>query len=157
MKIYLVLFFLLWSLSTTFAQHASVASGNDVSGSGGSFSYTIGQVVYATNIGTSFSIAEGVQQPYEISVTVGINNSKIQLGAMVYPNPTTNYIVLKTEGYPSKELSYQLFDQNGKLIFSKQIISNIERIEMQNLAASTYFLKVVENQIVRKVFKIVKN
>lgn len=157
MKIYIVLSFLLCVVVTSFAQHASVASGADASGSGGTISYSIGQVVNTTNIGTSFSIAEGVQQPYEISVTVGINNSNIQLGAMIYPNPTTNYIVLKTEGYPSKELSYQLFDQNGKLIVSKQIISNSERIEMQNLAASTYFLKVIENQTVRKVFKIAKN
>ena len=157
MKIYIVLSFLLCVVVTSFAQHASVASGADAAGSGGTISYSIGQVVNTTNIGTSFSIAEGVQQPYEISVVVGISNLNIQLGAIIYPNPTKDYIVLKTEGYPSKGLSYQLFDQNGKLIVSKQIISNSERVEMQNLAASTYFLKVVENQTVRKVFKIAKN
>ena len=157
MKIYFVLSFLLCGALTTLAQHASIASGNDAFGSGGTFSYSVGQVVYTTSIGTSFSIAEGVQQPYEISVMVGIDNSNIKLGAMIYPNPTSNYIVLKTEGYPSKELLYQLFDQNGKLIVSKEIMSNSERIEMLHLAASIYFLKVVENQTLRKVFKIVKN
>ena len=66
------------------AQEAVLASGGDTSGSGGSISYSVGQVVYTTNTGTSgYSVAEGVQQPYEISVVTSLDKSiNIKLTSM---------------------------------------------------------------------------
>jgi len=79
------------------AQKNTVASGGNASGSGGSASYAVGQVVYTTNTGINGSVAQGVQQPYEISTTVGINETTIHLGMSVYPNPTTDYLQLKVK------------------------------------------------------------
>jgi hypothetical protein len=62
---------LTFSLSTIHAQEAIPAGGGNASGSGGSASYSVGQVVYTTNTGTNGSAAQGVQQPYEISVVSG--------------------------------------------------------------------------------------
>ena len=58
------------------AQTSVNATGGDASGSGGSVSYSVGQVVYTTNTGTSGSVAQGVQQPYEISVVTAIEEAK---------------------------------------------------------------------------------
>ena len=58
------------------AQEAIPAAGSNAIGSGGSVSYSVGQVVYTINTGTNGSVAEGVQQPYEISVVVGIEQAK---------------------------------------------------------------------------------
>jgi len=44
------------------------STGGNATGSGGSVSYTVGQITYRTFSGTNGSIAEGVQQTYEISV-----------------------------------------------------------------------------------------
>ena len=44
------------------AQDAIPATGGDATGSGGSASYTVGQIGYTTNTGTNGSVAEGVQQ-----------------------------------------------------------------------------------------------
>jgi hypothetical protein len=52
------------------AQEAIPASGGNGSGNGGSVSYSIGQVVDATYTGLSGSVAQGVQQPYEIHCNV---------------------------------------------------------------------------------------
>ena len=49
------------------AQEIPIASGAVATGIGGSSSYTVGQVVYTTNTGSNGSVAQGVQQPYEIS------------------------------------------------------------------------------------------
>ena len=49
------------------AQQAINASGANATGSGGSVSYSVGQVLYTTNSGSNGSSAQGVQQPYEIS------------------------------------------------------------------------------------------
>ena len=53
---------------TTFviAQEAPTTSGGDATGSGGSVAFSIGQVVYVTNTGSTGTEAEGVQQPYEV-------------------------------------------------------------------------------------------
>lgn len=48
------------------AQESVNATGGNASGSGGSASYSVGQVVYTTNTGTNGTVAQGVQQPFEI-------------------------------------------------------------------------------------------
>jgi hypothetical protein len=75
------------------AQQATTATGGNTSGSGGTVAYSVGQIVYTTNTGTNGSVAQGVQQPYEISIVLGIDNHSINLGLSAYPNPTTNYLV----------------------------------------------------------------
>ena len=77
-----------------FSQEAIPASGGDASGVGGTLSYTVGQLVYTNNSGNNGSVAQGVQQPYEISTTVGIEITNISLDFIAYPNPTSSNIVL---------------------------------------------------------------
>lgn len=140
------------------AQNAIPASGGNASGSGGTVSYTIGQVVYTTNTGTNGSAAQGVQQPYEISAVTGIEKAKdISLEIVVYPNPATDYVKLKVENYESENLSYQLYNINGTLLENKKIESNETSIVMRNLIQGTYFLKVTDKQKEIKTFKIIKN
>lgn len=54
-------------ITNTFAQQANASSGAVASGSGGSVSYSVGQLVIKTETGSAGSVAQGVQQPYEIS------------------------------------------------------------------------------------------
>ena len=59
----------------TQAQESVNSTGGNATGSGGTVSYTIGQVGYTTNTGSNGSVAQGVQQAYEI-LTVGINENE---------------------------------------------------------------------------------
>ncbi|MDD2634269.1 MAG: hypothetical protein PHW82_02085 [Bacteroidales bacterium] len=45
------------------AQESVNTTGGNALGSGGSVSYSAGQVIYTNNTGTSGSVAQGVQQP----------------------------------------------------------------------------------------------
>jgi len=140
------------------AQEAIPATGGNASGSGGIASYTIGQVVYTTNAGANGSDAQGVQQPYKISVVAGIEQAKdINLKCLAYPNPTIEFLTLKVENYYKENLSYKLYDMNGKLLESKKLTCNETNISMGNLISSTYFLKVIDNNKEVKSFKIIKN
>ena len=58
-------------LTTLHAQEAIFTTGGEASGNGGSASFSVGQVAYQTYSGTSGSLVEGVQQPYEITVLNG--------------------------------------------------------------------------------------
>ena len=142
--------------------HASVnASGGNATGSGGSVSYSVGQVFYTTASGTNASVSEGVQQPYEISVFTGLkDNTAIDLLYTVYPNPTSGKLTLKLDAttLPDvKSMIYQLYDVNGKLIRSDQLKEKETSIEMSDLNTSSYYLRIIKSKKVIKTFKIIKN
>jgi len=140
------------------AQESVNGTGGNASGSGGSASYSVGQVVYTTNTGTSGSVAQGVQQPYEIWVATSIEEVKdINLSVLAYPNPTTNFLTLITEEFDVSNLSYQLYAINGKLLQTEKIIGNQTSIDMSNFVNANYFVKVVKNNKEVKIFKIIKN
>ena len=140
------------------AQTSVNATGGDASGSGGSASYSVGQVVYTTHTGTSGSVAEGVQQPYEISVVTGLEEAQsINLSVTAYPNPTTDYLTLRIDEFEISNLSFQLYDMNGKLLQNEKITGNQTSIVMSNLLPATYFVKVIRGNKEVKTFKIIKN
>ena len=145
-------------LTGLYAQEAVPASGGNATGSGGSVSYAVGQAVYTTNTGTNGSAAQGVQQPYEVSVTTGTEKANgISLGLTAYPNPTTENITLNIGNYNTDNLTYQLFDVAGKLLQNKKIESTETVINMENLDHASYFVKIIDNNKEVKVFKIIKN
>jgi hypothetical protein len=139
------------------AQTSVNATGGNASGSGGSLSYSVGQVVYTTNTGTNGSVAQGVQQPFEISEVTAIEEAKgINLLVSAYPNPTTNNLTLSTGEFDISNLSFQLYDMNGKLLQNEKITCNQTSIGMSNLVPATYFVKVIQGRKEVKKFKIIK-
>ncbi len=140
------------------AQESVNATGGDASGSGGSVSYSVGQVVYTTNTGTTGSVAQGVQQPYEISVVTAIEEAtRINLSVSVYPNPTTDYLTLSINDFDILNLSFHLYDINGKMIQQNKINISETIISITEIPPAVYFLKITDNGKEIKVFKIVKN
>jgi len=139
------------------AQNAIPATGGNAIGSGGTISYTVGQVVTNTLSGSNGTLLQGVQQPYEISVVTAIKNTEaINLKYFVYPNPTSGITKLVFESPDYANLRYQLLDINGKLLQDKKVDGQETEISLENLSSSAYFLKVYKNNIEIKVFKIIK-
>ena len=140
------------------AQTSVNATGGNASGSGGSASYSVGQVVYTTNTGTNGSVAQGVQQAFEISVVTGLEEAKgINLSVSAYPNPTTDYLTLEVKDVELLNLHFQMYDMNGKLLQNEKITGNQTSIVMSNLVPATYFVKVIQGNKEFKTFKIIKN
>ncbi|PKP01227.1 MAG: hypothetical protein CVU11_15825 [Bacteroidetes bacterium HGW-Bacteroidetes-6] len=140
------------------AQTSVNATGGNASGGGGSASYSVGQVVYTTNTGTSGSVAEGVQQPYEISVVTGLEEATgISLTILAYPNPTTDYLTLKVDAELSRSMNFQLYDMNGKLLQSEKLNGTETQINMSNYIPSTYSVRVISESKSVKEFKIIKH
>ena len=139
------------------AQESVNATGGNALGSGGSASYSVGQVVYTTNTGTNGSVAQGVQQPFEISVVTAIEEAKgINLSVSAYPNPATDYLTLEVKDFELSNLHFQLYDMQGKLLQSEKITSNQTSIVMSNLVPAIYFVKVTEGNKEVKTFKVIK-
>ncbi|MCX6185966.1 MAG: T9SS type A sorting domain-containing protein [Bacteroidetes bacterium] len=143
--------------TTLFAQRGNVSAGGKASGTGGTASFSIGQIFYSSPSGTTNKINQGLQQPYEISVVGMEEKAKdIILTASVYPNPTIDNFTLKIENKQLKNLSYEFFDSQGKILSFKPIVSEETTIETAHLTTSYYFVKVIEDGKAIKTFKIIK-
>ncbi|MCJ7450031.1 MAG: T9SS type A sorting domain-containing protein [Bacteroidales bacterium] len=138
-------------------QETISAAGGTATGSGGKVTYTVGQLVFNVITGTNFSIVQGVQQPYEISVATAIEGTEdITLECVVYPNPTEGSIRLVIRSFENDNMRFRLYDMNGILLQDKKIEDKETEISMDNLSSAIYFLKVIKDNIEVKVFKIIK-
>ena len=140
--------------SMAFAQENTLTTGGNVSTKSGSISYSVGQVLYTTNSGTMLSVAQGVQQPFEISV---IQGKIIDITCVAYPNPTIDILKLNVDNFQFYTLYYQLYDILGRLIEHKRITSKETLITTKSLMQATYVLKITDNGNIFKTFKIIKN
>jgi hypothetical protein len=145
------------SISSLQAQQNVVSSGGDATGSGGGSSYSIGQVVYTTNSGSTGTVAQGIQQAYSINTLSNPELTALTLSVQTYPNPTKNIIVLALANVDLTDLSYVLYDINGRTIANALVNQAQTQIGMQNLTSGVYILKVNQNNAELKSFKIIKN
>jgi hypothetical protein len=53
-------------------------------------------------------------------------------------------------------LSYQLFDLNGRMIYNQKVTSETSTISMEQLPQAVFLLKVLNNNKEVKTFKILK-
>lgn len=151
----IALFLASFSITVT-AQQSVTASGNNATGSGGSSSYSIGQVIYISNHGTNGNVTQGLQQPYEIS-TLGIDElPEMNLQFLAYPNPTTDFLTLSIKNYSTDNMRYQLFEISGKTLKNNKLTGGRTDIDMTNYESGLYFLKIIENNREIKTFKIMK-
>ena len=159
-RISILIISMLCVAGVTFAQSAIVPLGGDAQSNSGSVSYTVGQIAVQTssNSNGSVSVAEGVQQPYEIQ-TVGIDNyPQISLNAVVYPNPTENLAQLQLNGFeiPSDGLRAILYDGNGKQLQTFVVTDDLTSFQIGHYATGTYYLELRDGKRVLKTFKVIR-
>jgi len=141
-----------------YAQHSVNTTGGTAAGSGGSVSYSVGQMTYHTHNGTQGTLTEGVQQPYEILIGTGLAEAEgIHLLVSAYPNPTTDYLTLKVKEVELSGLSFHLYDMQGRVLQANKLTGTETQIDMSRYAPSTYFVKVFSDDRLVKEFKIIKH
>lgn len=152
-------FFLGSGLLSLLSQTAVGSAGGDTSGPGGTVGYSIGQVAYSKFVGTSGSIQQGVQQPYDI-IMVSNNEPEITLKATIFPNPTVSSVQLTLDDIVFSSdtglFAYGLYDAQGRLLQQHQISASSTIINLEKRLGSVYFLCVSHNDREVKTFKIFK-
>ncbi|GAA3624956.1 T9SS type A sorting domain-containing protein [Flavivirga jejuensis] len=147
---------LLFATLLIHSQENIPASGGLSTGSGGASSYSVGQIVYTTNTGSSGAVSQGVQQAIERFSLSNPEVTTVNLSVVTYPNPTTDYVVLGISDANITDLSYVLYDLQGRAVTKDVTTQTNTQIGMQNLASGTYVLKVNQNSQELKTFKIIK-
>jgi hypothetical protein len=139
------------------AQSVLPSSVGNAVGTGGTACYTVGQMVTETNTGLSGSVNQGVQQPYEVIVISGLNETSINLICAAYPNPTKDYLLLKIENQQQNHFIATMYGFNGKALIVKAITELETKFTMTSLNSGVYFLKISNSKKEIKSFKILKN
>lgn len=137
------------------AQSNTVSTGGDATGTGGSVSYSIGQIDYQNSLGATGDYHQGVQQPFEFYKELSLNEMT-PWSSTIFPNPTFESIIVKVHPY-SGQLSYQLFDISGKLLAQGDIEGEETTIPMLSYAPGNYQLRINENNQQIETIKIIKN
>lgn len=158
-KFIILLFFSGFLIIRLNAQEASVAAGGNISGYNGSVSYSVGQVTTLSVNGSAGTINQGVQQPYEIFVVTGMDDTeKISLDFLVYPNPVHDFLKLKIQGLDAKTLVWKIQDSSGRILVSDHVSDTETFISMTGYPAGIYLFSVADkNNIQYKTYQIVKN
>ena len=158
-KHFVLVSLLLLMVTGVLAQSVVVPVGGDAQNNSGSVSYTVGQIAVQTASSSgSISMAEGVQQPYEI-LTVGVDDyPQIILNAMVYPNPTENQAQLQLNGFviPADGLQAILHDGNGKMLQVISVTEDLTSFQIGKYATGTYYLELRDGKRLLKTFKVVR-
>jgi hypothetical protein len=140
------------------AQQAISSAGGEITATGGTASFTVGQIDYISFTGNSGSVLQGVQQPFEIMVVTGIvPHNEITLEYMVYPNPAGDFLTLRIQRDRIENLNYLLLEMNGKIIEAQDIEKIETSISLQGYQPATYILKVFDGTKEIKTLKIVKS
>jgi hypothetical protein len=139
------------------AQESVNAAGGEALGIGGTASFSAGQLFCNYQPEAGWLLAEGVQQPYEISLVTGLDEiGKSGLSFSVYPNPANNYLTLTTGEAGIKNHSLLLYDLSGKLLQHRKITTSDMKINMTNLRAGTYLLKIIDTESETPTIKLKK-
>ncbi|HRA71948.1 MAG TPA: T9SS type A sorting domain-containing protein [Flavobacterium sp.] len=154
---FLIFLITIISFAKSYSQESVTVSGSTATGTGGSSSYSVGQLTYTSQTSSGGFVTLGVQQPYEI-VTLGKDDfAAINLVMSAYPNPATDLLNLVISDDNWNSLSYQLYDINGRTLSKLQKLTASEtNVSMQELQRGIYFLAVNSDNKIIKTFKIIK-
>ena len=139
---------------SSFGQNALSAAGGHFKTSGGSTSFTVGQVAYVLKKGTGSYLNEGVQQVYT-KKTTPVEELVYLKEVQLYPNPTQETMTLILSSKEDIQVRYTIMDYLGKEIRNGNILSEKSEISLRDLPSGNYFISLKSKKEIR-IFKMVK-
>lgn len=129
------------------------STGASIMGGGGSLYLSIGEPMNTEISGGEIMIAQGFLQ-VSISETTSTENVLNEL-IRVFPNPTASDLVIEMPEM-NGNYQYQLFNSLGAGVETKEINTIRTKVDLQDLGAGTYFLKVIKGSESSKTLRIIK-
>ncbi len=79
-------------------------------------------------------------QSFILDLPTGVNEIGANNGVVIYPNPTKDKLMIEIK---DRNASFSLFNLNGQLVLSSQLIVNKNTIDVSTLNAGIYFYEVI--------------
>ena len=114
------------------------SSGNSYNNGGVNMDYTLGEIVVETQTNTTTILTQGFHQGV-LKVNTSVEN--IDIKTKVYPNPTTNFIIIELEKNVNADIL--VYDINGKLVIKDKLNDeNQKQFDFSFLKQGNYFLHI---------------
>ena len=152
----LVLFSLFASISVS-AQEVVSSQGESYSNASGSIDFTLGEVIIATGSDGTNDLTQGFHQTNWNFL--GVENHTPNYEAIIYPNPTEDVLNIRTSTF--ENVTYTLYDAQGKLVMQNILSGEQTPIQVSQLAPGSYSLTLNKpmrehQDLPLKTFKLIK-
>jgi hypothetical protein len=138
-------------------QQVISSAGASANGVGVQLSWTLGEPVIETFAVASAILTQGFHQT-KLTVTAIDHPLFPELELSIYPNPVSSSLRLQVSGDQLQNLSYRLYNIEGKILISRKLEASPELINMELYNSGTYLLKVFRDENTPlHTFKVVKN
>jgi len=147
--------FVLFSLFATIsvsAQEVVSTQGDSYSNGSGSIDFTIGEVVINTGTDGSNDLTQGFHQTNWNFV--GLEDHATSYEATIYPNPTSEVLNIRTSTF--ENVTYTLYDAQGKLVLQNVLSAEQTPIQVGQLAPGNYSIILKNETQNLKTFKLIK-
>ena len=152
MKKRTLLVFSLLSTLTVSAQEVVSTQGDSYSNASGNIDFTIGEVIINTGTDGSNDLTQGFHQTNWNFV--GLEDHSPSYEATIYPNPTSEVLNIKTSTF--ENVTYTLYDAQGKLVMQDMLSAEQTPIQVSQLAPGSYSLTLNNQTQNLKTFKLIK-
>tara|TARA_B110000459_G_scaffold201714_1_gene253014 strand:+ start:402 stop:863 length:462 start_codon:yes stop_codon:yes gene_type:complete len=148
----LVTLLALTSTLTTTAQEVIATQGDSYSNTSTQIDFTIGELLISTGTDGINDITQGFHQTNWNFV--GLEDHAPGYQATIFPNPTSEVLNITTSTF--ENVTYTLYDTQGKLILQDKLSSEQTSIRVGQLATGKYSLILDSKNQKLKTFKLVK-
>jgi hypothetical protein len=142
---------LLTTLCTT-AQAVVSTQGDSYSNASANIDFTIGEVVINTGTDGTNDLTQGFHQTNWNFV--GLEDHAPSYEATIFPNPTSEVLNIRTSTF--ENVTYTLYDAQGKLVMQDILSSEQTPIQVGQLAPGNYSIFLNNETQNLKTFKLVK-
>lgn len=147
-----VLLSLFATISVT-AQEVVSTQGDSYSNASGSIDFTIGELIIDTGTDGTNDITQGFHQTNW--TFLGVEDHSPSYEATIFPNPTSELLNIRTSTF--ENVTYTLYDAQGKLILQDKLSAEQTPIQVSQLAPGNYSITLTNETQNLKTFKLVKS
>ena len=148
----LVLFSLFASISVS-AQEVVSTQGDSYSNASANIDFTIGEVIIDTGTDGTNDLTQGFHQTNWNFV--GVEDHAPSYEAIIFPNPTSKVLNIRTSTF--ENVTYTLYDAQGKLVMQDKLSAEQTPTQVSQLAPGNYSLTLNNQTQNLKTFKLIKH
>jgi len=149
-----VLFYCIMSAQSPSFQLVS-SSGDSFSNSNYQLNWSIGELQTESFTSSELSLTQGFHQG-NFTITAVNQVEGLQFDITAYPNPASDFIILKVENFEIENLNFCITNMQGEKLQVEKMSSNNQQINFSNYKVGTYFITLNRNNQFIKSFQIIK-
>ena len=134
------------------AQEVVATQGDSYSNASANIDFTLGEVIIDTGTDGNNDLTQGFHQTNWNFL--GVEDFAPNYEATIFPNPTEDVLNIRTSTF--ENVTYTLYDAQGKLVMQNILSAEQTPIQVSQLAPGSYLLTLNNETQNLKTFKLVK-